>query len=161
MVKKSSSVNSDGGHDTLAGAKFTLESENAEYHGTSGNDGVVTWYDSNNQEVKIPNGVYTLTEVEAPNGYELSEESCQITVNDNSIAATMQSEYSASETVKTETTTVNGVTKKTVTLTFYDAVLYTLPETGGSGVYVYTLGGILLMMAGALMLYKNNKKKNK
>ena len=40
-----------------------------------------------------------------------------------------------------------------------DRVAYTLPETGGSGVYVYTIGGILLMIAGALLLYKNKNNK--
>lgn len=43
----------------------------------------------------------------------------------------------------------------------YDAIAYTLPETGGSGVYVYTIGGILLMIAGALLLYKNKNNKSK
>ena len=43
----------------------------------------------------------------------------------------------------------------------YDTIAYTLPETGGSGVYVYTIGGILLMIAGALLLYKNKNNKSK
>ena len=43
----------------------------------------------------------------------------------------------------------------------FDEVAYTLPKTGGSGVYVYTIGGILLMIAGALLLYKNKNNKNK
>lgn len=44
---------------------------------------------------------------------------------------------------------------------FENEVAYTLPETGGSGVYVYTIGGILLMIAGALLLYKNKNNKSK
>ena len=46
-----------------------------------------------------------------------------------------------------------------ITLNFEDEVLYILPETGGSGVYVYTIGGILLMLAGSLLLYKNKNNK--
>ena len=32
---------------------------------------------------------------------------------------------------------------------------YELPSTGGIGTFWYTIGGVLLMMAAALMLYRN------
>ena len=32
--------------------------------------------------------------------------------------------------------------------------LYDLPSTGGIGIFWYTIGGMLLMMAAALVLYK-------
>ncbi len=40
-------------------------------------------------------------------------------------------------------------------------IAYSLPETGGRGVYVYTIGGVLLMLGACLLLYKNKKNKNK
>ena len=45
-------------------------------------------------------------------------------------------------------------------LTFYydNTALYELPSAGGTGIYRYTIGGILLMMAGALVLYKRKRR---
>ena len=43
-------------------------------------------------------------------------------------------------------------------LTIKNQVVYELPSTGGSGIYRYTIGGALLMMAAALILYKNKFK---
>ncbi|SFO16608.1 LPXTG-motif cell wall anchor domain-containing protein/fibro-slime domain-containing protein [Pseudobutyrivibrio sp. JW11] len=58
-------------------------------------------------------------------------------------------------------TVVVGTEAAKIAFSAVDPVLYTLPETGGSGVYVYTIGGILLMIAGALLLYKNKNNKSK
>ena len=43
-------------------------------------------------------------------------------------------------------------------LTIKNQVVYELPSTGGSGIYRYTIGGALLMMAAALILYRNKSK---
>lgn len=40
-------------------------------------------------------------------------------------------------------------------LTVKNAVLYDLPSTGGRGIFWYLISGTLLMMAGALILYRN------
>ncbi|WP_044933723.1 SpaA isopeptide-forming pilin-related protein [Pseudobutyrivibrio sp. LB2011] len=58
-------------------------------------------------------------------------------------------------------TVIVGTEQEKVLFSAIDKVAYTLPETGGSGVYVYTIGGILLMIAGALLLYKNKNNKSK
>ncbi len=44
-------------------------------------------------------------------------------------------------------------------LNVYDQMAYELPHTGGSGVYIYIISGILLMLVGALLLYKNKNNK--
>ncbi len=44
-------------------------------------------------------------------------------------------------------------------LNVYDQIAYELPHTGGSGVYIYIISGILLMLVGALLLYKNKNNK--
>ncbi|SOB96407.1 SpaA isopeptide-forming pilin-related protein [Pseudobutyrivibrio ruminis] len=68
--------------------------------------------------------------------------------------------YLLNET-KDDYTVVVGTEVAKIAFSAVDPVLYTLPETGGSGVYVYTIGGILLMIAGALLLYKNKNNKSK
>ena len=35
--------------------------------------------------------------------------------------------------------------------------LYELPKTGGTGTFVYTISGTLLMLAAALILYKKKE----
>ena len=53
---------------------------------------------------------------------------------------------------------VNSATEgdKTVyTIVVKNEALYELPEAGGLGIYWYTIGGMLFMMAAALILYKN------
>ncbi len=44
-------------------------------------------------------------------------------------------------------------------LNVYDQMAYELPHTGGSGVCIYIISGILLMLVGALLLYKNKNNK--
>ncbi len=44
-------------------------------------------------------------------------------------------------------------------LNVHDQMAYELPHTGGSGVYIYIISGILLMLVGALLLYKNKNNK--
>ena len=43
---------------------------------------------------------------------------------------------------------------KNIILKVKNIELYELPSTGGIGTYWYTIGGTLLMMAAALILYK-------
>ena len=44
-------------------------------------------------------------------------------------------------------------------LTVKNTVAYELPQSGGFGIYTYTIGGILLMAFATLILYKGNRKK--
>ena len=45
-----------------------------------------------------------------------------------------------------------------LTLYYDDEILYELPSSGGPGIYQYMLGGALLLMTGALMVYNERKK---
>lgn len=78
-------------------------------------------------------GTYTLTETAAPAGYELPEESITVTLDG---------------------TAVNYEVTKTVT----NSAIYELPSTGGSGIYLHVISGVLLMMAGTLMIYNKKRK---
>lgn len=44
------------------------------------------------------------------------------------------------------------------TLTVKNEILYSLPSAGGTGIYLYMIGGILLMFAAVWILYKNKCK---
>ena len=48
---------------------------------------------------------------------------------------------------------------KTFVLTIKNNILYSLPSTGGNGIYWYTIGGMALMMGAALILYKDKRKR--
>ena len=49
-------------------------------------------------------------------------------------------------------------TTKPPVLTIKNQKVYSLPEAGGSGIYWYTIGGMLLMVTSAWILYKNKCK---
>ena len=44
---------------------------------------------------------------------------------------------------------------KVYVITVQNEVIYELPSTGGSGIYWYSICGMLLMMAAAWIIYKN------
>lgn len=118
-------------------------------------------------------GTYYLKETKAPEGYKLSDEVFTINIAKTEFdglysmtitSSTNQSEVPGQKLFQVTAPSSNDnltVLVREVSLSVLDEILYTLPKTGGSGVYVYTIGGILLMIAGALLLYKNKNKKIK
>ncbi len=40
---------------------------------------------------------------------------------------------------------------------YFNQITYSLPETGGNGIFMYTIGGVLLMIGAALLLYKTKR----
>jgi len=144
--------------NSLSGASFELTGTN-HYYGFSDSDGIVKWY-TNKEKTDdsmvnvIPDGEYTLKETVAPSMYRLSTEEWSVSVN-NTEGVTIK------DSMGNVITLASSEKYSIATYEFENEVAYTLPETGGSGVYVYTIGGILLMIAGALLLYKNKNNKNK
>lgn len=47
--------------------------------------------------------------------------------------------------------------RATVSLCIKNEVIYSLPSAGGIGIYWYMIGGVLLMLAAALILYRNKQ----
>lgn len=145
----------------LSGAEFKLESTQAEgaesttvktYWGRSDSSGVIIWYSdsdftSGNEVDYIPDDTYTLTETKAPVGYSVSDENWTITISSGNVMI-----LNSDGAVQGEN--VDG------TLTFYykNTALYSLPSAGSSGIFGYTMGGTLLLMAGTLILYKMKRK---
>lgn len=142
-------------HDRrLAGAIFELTTDtNVKYYGKSGDAGIVKWYrnyQDNDVSVeitdKLQEGRYTLKEIKAPTGYTLSNNTYTLQITKTGVLKTVQ---------------LNG---ENVTPTLKDgkyqilienAVIYNLPNSGGSGIYWFSICGMLLMMAAAWIIYKN------
>ncbi|SDH95959.1 LPXTG-motif cell wall anchor domain-containing protein/fibro-slime domain-containing protein [Pseudobutyrivibrio sp. 49] len=154
----------------LAGAEFTLASTKKgstdKYYGKSDANGVVLWYksvsdrDNNNNPIEVSVGSYTLSETKAPGGYSKSEDVWQITIDmEHGVQAYINNQGDLKDkTVVEEQTLSNGGVLKTVKLSFENQVAYTLPATGGSGIHLYTIGGVLLLLLASLLLYKDKKK---
>lgn len=148
-------VKTDGGNSKLSGAKFKLVkvvngvgqvisgsniSNNGEF--TTDNNGEFT-------VSRILPGTYKLTETEAPAGYIIKEAVTEFTVNDD-----------GSITVTSNNTNATVDSSNTKSLSIANEAGKALPNTGGSGTTMYTLGGLTLIIASALMygfILKNRK----
>lgn len=145
----------------LEGAEFRLYNDAATFYGVSGSDGVVAWYSDNtyaNDKLvdSIPDGTYSLKETKAPNGYTVDTTEWNITVSKamGLTVNTANGKYDATtDLIKTQ----NGK-DFTQILIFEDEVVYTLPETGGCGILLYTFTGMLMMMGGALFIFLMRRK---
>lgn len=131
----------------LEGAEFTLSSsDNTDntYYGKSGSNGLVSWYAESTFETvveEIAAGTYTLAETKAPTGYSVNAEWTLVIGKDNNISG-----YDVNRATYDKTT-------KTYTICYEDDAVYSLPETGGFGIFNYMFGGMFMMMAGALYIF--------
>ena len=120
----------------LKGAEFTLTD--------AGGKQIICQISDENGIVfdgEIDYGTYTLTEIKAPSGYTVLADSIIITVDGKGITV--------SENDKVE------VAEDGITIIVKNDMLYSLPSTGGSGIYWFSICGMLLMMAAAWIIYKN------
>ena len=132
----------------LKGAEFTLVDSkgNVVKIGTNTNGTYISDANGLVLEGDIAYGTYSLTEVKAPSGYTKLANPITVTVNDKGITV------SGNTNVKVKTTT------NTYVITVANDLLYELPHTGGTGIYLYMIGGMLLMFAAIWILYKNKCK---
>lgn len=154
--------------------KFTYSNSNGVYTyapDEDNPDATTTLITNDAGEIKIQGintGEYTLTETKAPNGYVLpADPNVTITLvddtgsEDGSEDGKLDSTSDASGTIVNQTITDTpndnvlefGVTNKTK-----DEAGFELPNTGGMGTLIFTVGGILLM-AGAVIFLVVSKKK--
>lgn len=132
----------------LKGAEFTLVDSNGKVVkiGTNTNGTYISAANGLVLEGDITYGTYRLTETKAPSGYTKLANPITVTVNDKGITV------SDNTNVKVETT------NNTYVITVANDLLYELPHTGGTGIYLYMIGGMLLMFAAVWILYKNKCK---
>ena len=149
-------------------AQFTLTNTDASvtehkvYYGKSGEDGVLVWYtepadqDGNYDESKkasaLAAGTYTLAETQAPAGYMQSMEQWTLVIREQGLWSVTSGSGEAASPVP------GAADDGVITFYFNNEIIYELPGTGGAGMYRYMIGGMLLMAAGALVLYKNKKE---
>lgn len=161
IVKRSAS----DGTTPLEGASFSLIKEEADIEdqrtitGTSNGDGEIDWIVTNGDtneplDPSILNGNFILKETKAPDGYSCSEKQWTLTFNNGKLDA-----VALAEQIKTDEKFIVLNTKDDVhEISIYNARLYELPSTGGKGIYLYMFSGILLMVGGLLMTYKNRRR---
>ncbi len=98
-------------------------------------------------------GVYYLREVKAPSGYVLLPEAVKIEVKWEEDGIHMNVDNGAYDKAMYSVDNEKGQ----IRLTVINRDLYELPNSGGMGIYWYLIGGTLLMMAAALISYKNKR----
>lgn len=151
-IVKRSATNHD---DFLAGAEFQLFNDQKTYYGKSNENGLVEWFakdDFSGEKVeKLEKGSYTLKEIKAPVAYALSDKKWKVEITHDGDLKSITDENGASVDVTMET---DG----TYIYYFDNVMAYELPSTGGSGIFVYTIGGTLLLMAAALLIYKMKRE---
>ena len=160
---KKVSASSDNPYIYLEGAKFKLTSttdSSVAYYGKSNKDGLLIWYDDETcadtkQVSTLPKGTYTMEEKTAPAGYKCSTEKWQIQIMKNGALKSIASSVNGTP-IKTVTKEVNG--KNVIYYLYQNEAVYALPSTGGTGIYLYMIGGMLLMFAAVWILYKNKCK---
>lgn len=151
-IVKRSATNHD---NFLSGAEFQLFNDEKTYYGKSNENGLVEWYNdaafSGEKVEKLGKGSYTLKETKAPVAYALSDKKWKVEITHNGDLKSITDENGASVDVTMET---DG----TYIYYFDNVMAYELPSTGGPGIFVYTIGGTLLLMAAALLIYKMKRE---
>lgn len=137
----------DNSNNPLKGAQFQLKNEADKFYTVSSDSTgkiTVTWEENayslesqdNSFEIHdLPNGTYTLIETVAPEGYNLPEKDITFTIEDGIIISALRGSSVVEHT--SDSITVTNTTGES------------LPETGGPGTTILTIGGLLLM-AGAV-----------
>lgn len=138
----------------LQGAEFSLTSSTGTtYRGISNENGKIEWKNTDGTLVeKMTEGTYIFREVKAPAGYSVSSETWTIIITADGFLKTI--------TKDGEEIVAQPITETDKTLHYYyeDEALYALPSTGGRGIFLYMIGGMLLMGGAAWILYKNKRE---
>ena len=110
------------------------------YTVTSGSDGVVTF-------TGLKEGTYYIVEKQAPADYSLLKDPIEVLINGDTTGTTNTS--TGIFTPKSRINVVNSLENSWV-----------LPATGEFGIYLFTIGGVILIAAAIILLSKNKKKNN-
>lgn len=116
---------------------------------TGGNTNVTTPENGIIKFTGLKEGVYKLSEVKAPSGYNKLAAPVKVT-----IAAT----YNADGTLINHTVTADGATGTTVTVKNNKGTL--LPSTGGMGTVIFTVAGAAIVIAGVAWTIARRRAQN-
>lgn len=152
-------VSSTGDSIHLEGAEFTLtekDKNEPKYYGKSDNEGVVKWYTDSSMtgtpEQYLDDGVYYLKETKAPDGYQRSDEIWVLTIDEYQLESITKKDGGA------DISQMDQNANSIIRYAYVNIPLYELPSSGGPGIFLYTIGGVLLLMAGSLILYKMKRE---
>ena len=110
----------------------------------------------------LEDDAYSLTEIATDKGYVLLKDAVKIVIKTAENGTCEQ----CGAKLLTASATVNG---KDVTMTDGNAIVpltvvnnpgFDLPKTGGYGVWMYTVGGVLLLGVAAFIVIRSRKHKN-
>ena len=132
----------------LEGAKFELRKAD----GTTKISDATT--DSNGELTfsGLDAGTYTLVEVEAPEGYVLPTGDAAVTTFTVGAPATPNGSYEIKDVSGNNSSVLSNV------ITIKNVKGVNLPQTGGAGTWMFTIGGLVLM-AGAVVVFMATRKK--
>ncbi len=156
----------------LSGAEFTLSYTTGEgesevtYYAVLTSDGgtgaytLISWSDSESDATRLVSGsdgyihmeglsagIYTLTEIEAPDGYNLLDADIMFTIDEDGIVTVPENPPNV--TVGTN----NGV----ALLAVVNIAAGELPMTGGRGTILYTLLGLIMIGGAGGLLYRRKR----
>ena len=140
----------DTENNFLTGAKFKLEMKDGNSWKSLENNIEVK---NDTSEIELNNlkaGIYKLTETTAPKGYSLLGSSICFKVATGSVTLVDENGDPAQKS--------NMWSLENKVLTIKNAKLYSLPESGGPGIYGFTISGVAIL-ATALLLFINNKRR--
>ena len=151
LVKVSAGTNAE-----ISGAKFELSKLSGyEWQLVKEQFEVVNGEDSGAELSELEPGVlYRLTEIQAPNAHSLLNEPIYFKAENGTISLCNAS-GDISSSIENDMWELDN---NKLVLTIKNNILYSLPSAGGPGIYWYTIGGMLLMIAGTLVLYKNKRR---
>lgn len=146
-------TNSEG--NTLSGAIFELKKWEENDWKTVNDNIVVDNTEGNKELTSLLAGRYMLTETKAPDGYSKLGSSIYFKVENGTVALTDKDGNPTGEDFELWQLDTRSTTP---VLTIKNQKLYSLPESGGNGIYWYMISGMVLMSTAAWILYKNKCK---
>ena len=163
MVANLDLKKTDAGETPLTGAKFKLEKKDSDNNWVqvkpeNSKEGFEVLNGNTEDDIELKNltsGEYRLTEITAPTGYMVLSSKIEFNVAQGKVTLT-NTQGTASDMWKLSADKTDAT--KSPVLTIKNQKVYSLPETGGSGIYWYMIGGMLLMVTSAWILYKNKCK---
>jgi len=154
-------VDGNNSNAPLAGAKFAIQNSSGNYLAWTSTNGwtvatglsdpnlytVTSATGATNAIVSfngLAGGNYSLVEVSAPAGYSQLTAAIPVTI---------------SATTTADANTAGGGAGYSIQVVNSLANTFTLPGTGGMGIYLYTIGGVLLIGAAIVLFTRNRKRK--
>lgn len=140
-------VRKDDNKTIISGAKFALKQNGkVKYTGESDENGYIIWSKGSENNVTLASGEYILEETEAAEGYAKGDTTWTLKVTDGGNLEYIKD--ADGEVISP------SVVEEVNLYKFTNDVPYELPETGGIGIYWYTVGGMLFMVMAAIVVYR-------